>query len=60
LKRRNHEEHCSDILYVVSIKEDMAYLCLGLHSSTTKNIYTPYPDEAIRRIGLRVMEYSGI
>nr|GEV99690.1 hypothetical protein [Tanacetum cinerariifolium]GEW00025.1 hypothetical protein [Tanacetum cinerariifolium] len=31
LKRENHEEHYYDILYVVSIKEDMAYMCLASH-----------------------------
>ncbi|GJS86463.1 GPCR kinase [Tanacetum coccineum] len=36
LKRRNHEEHCSDNLYVVSIKEDTAYPCPKLHSASTK------------------------
>ncbi|GJW63532.1 hypothetical protein Tco_0115416 [Tanacetum coccineum] len=51
LKRRNYEEHCSDILYAVSIKEDTVYPCLELHSASTKEkIYTPYPDEVIRRI----------
>ncbi|GJR70089.1 putative reverse transcriptase domain-containing protein [Tanacetum coccineum] len=35
LKRINHEENYSDNLYVVSIKEDTAYLCPGLHSATT-------------------------
>nr|GEX78072.1 hypothetical protein [Tanacetum cinerariifolium] len=35
LKRRKYEEHCSDILYAVSIKEDTAYLCLRLHSAST-------------------------
>ncbi|GJX72540.1 putative reverse transcriptase domain-containing protein [Tanacetum coccineum] len=36
LKRRNHEEHCSDNLYAVSIKEDTTYLCPKLHSASTK------------------------
>ncbi|GKA77933.1 hypothetical protein Tco_0784470 [Tanacetum coccineum] len=36
LKRRNHEDHCSDNLYIVSIKDDTASLCLTLHSATTK------------------------
>ncbi|GJZ82091.1 hypothetical protein Tco_0647085 [Tanacetum coccineum] len=35
-KRRNYEEHCSDNLYAVSIKEDMTYLCLKLHLGSTK------------------------
>ncbi|GJZ76177.1 hypothetical protein Tco_0640642 [Tanacetum coccineum] len=35
-KRINYEEHCSDNLYAVSIKEDMTYLCLKLHSAFTK------------------------
>ncbi|GJW85838.1 hypothetical protein Tco_0158983, partial [Tanacetum coccineum] len=46
LKRRNYEEQCSDILYAVSIKEDMAYLCPKLHSTSTKRrFYTPYPED---------------
>ncbi|GJZ86590.1 hypothetical protein Tco_0658200 [Tanacetum coccineum] len=60
-KRRNHEEHCSDNLHAVSIKEDMAYMCPKLHSAPTKEI-------SIRRIQkkpyavfkVQVMEYSGI
>ncbi|GJU74253.1 hypothetical protein Tco_1265658 [Tanacetum coccineum] len=36
LKRRNYEEHCFDNLYAVSNKEDTVYLCLTLHSATTK------------------------
>ncbi|GJT64818.1 hypothetical protein Tco_1016298 [Tanacetum coccineum] len=36
LKRRNHEEHCSDNLYDVSIKEDTAYSCPQLHSASMK------------------------
>ncbi|GJV11001.1 hypothetical protein Tco_1352542 [Tanacetum coccineum] len=36
LKRRNYEEHCSDNLNAVSIKEDTAYLCLKLHSGSMK------------------------
>ncbi|GJS36733.1 hypothetical protein Tco_0535115 [Tanacetum coccineum] len=36
LKQRNHEEHCSNNIYAVSIKEDMAYMCLTIHSATTK------------------------
>ncbi|GJV18988.1 hypothetical protein Tco_1368008 [Tanacetum coccineum] len=36
LKQRNHEDYCSNYLYTVSIKEDMAYLCLGFHSASTK------------------------
>ncbi|GJT07573.1 reverse transcriptase domain-containing protein [Tanacetum coccineum] len=35
-RQRNYEEHCSDNLYAVSIKEDMAYLYLKLHSASTK------------------------
>ncbi|GJS17423.1 hypothetical protein Tco_0411895 [Tanacetum coccineum] len=27
LKRRNHEEHCSDNIYAVSIKDDTTYPC---------------------------------
>ncbi|GJS20104.1 hypothetical protein Tco_0448736 [Tanacetum coccineum] len=61
LKRRNYEEYRSDILYAISIKEDTGYPCLELHSASTKEmIYTSYPDEAIRRIQVQVMEYSGI
>ncbi|GJR34460.1 uncharacterized mitochondrial protein-like protein [Tanacetum coccineum] len=36
LKQRNHEDYCSDNLYTVSIKEDMTYLCLKLHSASMK------------------------
>ncbi|GJY67013.1 hypothetical protein Tco_0469251 [Tanacetum coccineum] len=36
LKQRNHEEHCSDILYAISIKEDTAYPCPELHSTSMK------------------------
>ncbi|GJT49573.1 hypothetical protein Tco_0975730 [Tanacetum coccineum] len=36
LKRRNYKEYCSDILYVISIKEDTSYLCLKLHSAAMK------------------------
>ncbi|GKB41186.1 hypothetical protein Tco_0886128 [Tanacetum coccineum] len=46
LKRRNHEEHCSDNLYAVSIKEDTAYLCPKLHSASTKR-------RSIRRIQMK-------
>ncbi|GKD59993.1 hypothetical protein Tco_1297502, partial [Tanacetum coccineum] len=46
LKQKNYEEHCSDILYAVSIKEDMVYLCPKLHSASTKRrFYTPYPED---------------
>nr|GEX72779.1 hypothetical protein [Tanacetum cinerariifolium] len=45
LKRRNYKEHYSDILHVVSIKEDTAYLCLTLRSTTTKKIYIPYQED---------------
>nr|GFA23751.1 hypothetical protein [Tanacetum cinerariifolium] len=43
LKLRNHEEHCSDNLYAVSIKKDTTYSCPKLHSASTKEI-------SIRRI----------
>ncbi|GJZ31695.1 hypothetical protein Tco_0576742 [Tanacetum coccineum] len=36
LTRRYHEEHCSNNQYAVYIKEDMAYLCLILHSASRK------------------------
>ncbi|GJV33786.1 hypothetical protein Tco_1394186 [Tanacetum coccineum] len=36
LKRRNHEDYYSDILYAVYIKEDTVYPCLKLHSASTK------------------------
>ncbi|GJW45211.1 hypothetical protein Tco_0074010 [Tanacetum coccineum] len=35
LKRRNHKDYCSDNPYAVSIKEDTAYSCPELHSSST-------------------------
>ncbi|GJT80831.1 hypothetical protein Tco_1055173 [Tanacetum coccineum] len=34
LNRRNHEEHCFDNLYVISIKEYTAYSCPKLHSAS--------------------------
>nr|GEX39205.1 probable NADH dehydrogenase [ubiquinone] 1 alpha subcomplex subunit 5, mitochondrial [Tanacetum cinerariifolium] len=46
LKRRNHEEHYSENLYAVSIKEDTTYLCPKLHSASTK-------ERAIRRIQMK-------
>ncbi|GKA66589.1 protein kinase-like domain, concanavalin A-like lectin/glucanase domain protein [Tanacetum coccineum] len=36
LKQRNYEEYCFDYLYAVSIKKDTTYLCLKLHSASTK------------------------
>nr|GEW77612.1 hypothetical protein [Tanacetum cinerariifolium] len=42
--KKTFEEYCFDILYAVSIKEDMAYLCLHFtkdHKGTRFN--TPYP-----------------
>ncbi|GJR18544.1 hypothetical protein Tco_0967071 [Tanacetum coccineum] len=41
LKRRNHEEHCSDNLYAVSIMEDTAYPCPKHHSASTKRRSIP-------------------
>ncbi|GJR75858.1 hypothetical protein Tco_0088223 [Tanacetum coccineum] len=38
LRQRNHEEHCSDNLYAIFIKEDTAYPCPKLHSASTKRI----------------------
>ncbi|GJY60336.1 hypothetical protein Tco_0460993 [Tanacetum coccineum] len=46
LKRRHFEDYCSEIQYVVSIKEDTAYLCLDFtkdHKGTRSN--TPYPEK---------------
>nr|GEX25357.1 hypothetical protein [Tanacetum cinerariifolium] len=43
--------YCSDNLYVISIKEDTAYLCLHFtrnHKELKSN--TPYPEDSIRRI----------
>ncbi|GJZ62645.1 hypothetical protein Tco_0618782 [Tanacetum coccineum] len=61
LKQRNHEEHCSDNLYVVFIKEDTAYSCPKLHSKSTKRrSIRRIQKKSICRIGLQVMEYSGI
>ncbi|GJV99072.1 hypothetical protein Tco_1554324 [Tanacetum coccineum] len=48
LKRRNHEEHCSDKLYTVSTKEDTEYPCPKLHSASTK-------ERSIRRIQKNVI-----
>ncbi|GJY26773.1 hypothetical protein Tco_0401499 [Tanacetum coccineum] len=51
LKRRNHEEHCSDILYAVSIKEDTSYLCLDFTSNhEDMKTNTPYLEDPIRCI----------
>ncbi|GJV01609.1 hypothetical protein Tco_1335178 [Tanacetum coccineum] len=36
LKQRNHKDYYSDNLYTISIKEDTMYLCLKLHSTSTK------------------------
>ncbi|GKA15362.1 hypothetical protein Tco_0695109 [Tanacetum coccineum] len=61
LKQRNHVEHCPDILYAVSIKEDMAYMCPRLHSAFTKRrLIRRILKKPIHRIGLQVIEYSGI
>ncbi|GKF42946.1 hypothetical protein Tco_0126288, partial [Tanacetum coccineum] len=38
LRQRNHEEHCSDNLYAVFIKEDTAYPCPKLQSASMKRI----------------------
>ncbi|GJY06598.1 zinc finger, CCHC-type containing protein [Tanacetum coccineum] len=44
LKMKIFEDHCSEIQYVVSIKEDMAYLCLHFTKDHEGNkINTPYP-----------------
>ncbi|GJS91324.1 hypothetical protein Tco_0773960 [Tanacetum coccineum] len=61
IKRRNNEEYCSDNPYAVSIKEDTAYPCLKLHSASKKRrLIRRIQMKSIRRIGLQVMEYSGI
>ncbi|GKC50147.1 hypothetical protein Tco_1072892, partial [Tanacetum coccineum] len=57
LKRRNYEEHYSDIIYAISIKEDTAYMCLRHHSATTKSTFTPYQEDSIRCIKDQVLEY---
>ncbi|GJR92853.1 hypothetical protein Tco_0265027 [Tanacetum coccineum] len=36
LKRRDYEDHYSNNLYAVSMKEDTAYLCLKLHLTSMK------------------------
>ncbi|GKB37181.1 hypothetical protein Tco_0882123 [Tanacetum coccineum] len=54
LKQRNHEEHCSDNLYAISIKEDTAYPCPKLYSASIK-------ERSIRRIQMKtyaVFEYK--
>ncbi|GJX95856.1 hypothetical protein Tco_0351654 [Tanacetum coccineum] len=38
LKRRNHKDYCSENPYVISIKEDTAYLCPKLHTASTKKV----------------------
>ncbi|GJX59033.1 hypothetical protein Tco_0290423 [Tanacetum coccineum] len=50
----------SDIQYVVSIKEDTAYLCLHFTKDHEGNkINTPYPENPIRRIQAMEIKYSG-
>ncbi|GJW87362.1 hypothetical protein Tco_0162702 [Tanacetum coccineum] len=57
LKRRLHNDYCSDNLYAVSIKEDMVYLCPKLHSASMKKRSIRHiKKKAIRRIGLQEME----
>ncbi|GJX24131.1 hypothetical protein Tco_0228576, partial [Tanacetum coccineum] len=59
LKRRNHEERCSDNQYAVSIKEDTAYPCpktsLSIHE---ERLIRRIQKKSIRRIGLQIMEYN--
>ncbi|GKB59833.1 hypothetical protein Tco_0916019 [Tanacetum coccineum] len=50
----------SDIQYAVSIKEDMAYLCLHFTKDHEGNkINTPYPENPIRRIQAMEIKYPG-
>ncbi|GKD94631.1 hypothetical protein Tco_1374468 [Tanacetum coccineum] len=56
---RKCEDYCSDNLDAVSIKEDMAYLCLYFtrnHEELKSN--SPYPEDSIRHIEdyLKIME----
>ncbi|GKF56001.1 hypothetical protein Tco_0166341, partial [Tanacetum coccineum] len=61
LKQINYKDYCSDIPYVISIKEDMAYPCPELHSASTKERSICYiQKKAIHHIQVQVMEYSGI
>ncbi|GJX97509.1 hypothetical protein Tco_0353307 [Tanacetum coccineum] len=56
LKQRNHEEHCSDNLYAISIKEGTTYPCPKLHSASTK-------ERSIRRIQMKpytVFKYKSL
>ncbi|GJR93195.1 hypothetical protein Tco_0265369 [Tanacetum coccineum] len=53
LKRRNHEEHGSDNLYAISIKEDIVYPCPKLHAASTK-------ERSIRPNLLQEMDDLGI
>ncbi|GJT83056.1 hypothetical protein Tco_1057398 [Tanacetum coccineum] len=46
LKRINHEKHCSDNLYAISLKEDTTYPCPKLHSASMK-------ERSIRRIQMK-------
>ncbi|GJY21643.1 hypothetical protein Tco_0394209 [Tanacetum coccineum] len=46
LKRRNHKDYCSVILYAISIKEDIGYLCPELHSASMM-------ERSIRRIHMK-------
>nr|GEU35982.1 hypothetical protein [Tanacetum cinerariifolium] len=45
LKQRYFEDYCSDNQYVVSIKEDTAYLCLQSPKTMKTRSNTPYPEE---------------
>nr|GFA81974.1 hypothetical protein [Tanacetum cinerariifolium] len=46
LKRRYFKEYCSDNHYVVSIKEDTAYMCLHFTKEHEGNNFnTPYPEK---------------
>ncbi|GJY26250.1 hypothetical protein Tco_0400976 [Tanacetum coccineum] len=54
------KKYNSNIQYVVSIKEDTAYLCLHLTKDHEGNkINTPYPENPIRRIQVIECEDSG-
>ncbi|GJX28765.1 hypothetical protein Tco_0236844 [Tanacetum coccineum] len=60
LKRRYFDDYCSDNQYIVSIKEDTAYLCLHSPKTTkeTRSIRR-IQRRPISRIGDIVCEYSG-
>ncbi|GJV26534.1 hypothetical protein Tco_1379229 [Tanacetum coccineum] len=61
-KRRNHEEHYSDNLYAVSIKEDTAYPCPKLHSTSMKERSRRrlHTEEEMQTEGFKAYQKAGL